>query len=145
MTFRRVIAIASLISGFVALYLHLWKLGLVGSLVCGGSHGCELVQGSPYGWFLGYDVALIGTVGYAAIFLVSTVGSLDAFSDARWPTVALLALIWPAVAFTVRLKYAEFIILKSFCPWCLVSTVTIALCAVLVTLDWRRVRRVVPG
>ena len=56
------IALASLISGIVALYLHLWKLGLTGTLACTGSGGCEYVQGSRYGWFLGVDVALIGTV-----------------------------------------------------------------------------------
>jgi uncharacterized membrane protein len=49
-------------------------------------------------------------------------------------------MIWPAVLFTVRLKYGEFIVLRSFCPWCVVSAVAIALCAVMVTLDWRRVR-----
>jgi uncharacterized membrane protein len=139
--YRRLISVLSLISGLVALYLHLWKLGKAGALACGGSFGCAYVQTSVYGWFMGYDVALIGTVGYACIFLVATIGALDAYLDAKWPTVALMALIWPAVAFTVRLKYYEFVVLKGFCPWCLVSTITIAICAILVTLDWRRLHR----
>jgi uncharacterized membrane protein len=133
-----IIAIASLLSGLVALYLHLWKLGLTGSLACTSSGGCEYVQGSRYGWFLGVDVALIGTMGYAAIFAVATIGTLPRFEDARWPNTLLQVLIWPAIAFTVRLKYAEFVILRSFCPWCAVSAVTIVLCAVLVVLDRRR-------
>ena len=137
---RRLIALSSLVSGFVALYLHLWKIGKAGSLACGGGGGCAYVQGSRYGWFLGVDVALIGTVGYAAIFLVATLGTLPAFEQARWPTTALHLLIWPAVLFTIRLKYAEFVILDSFCPWCAVSTVTITLCALLVVLDTRRRR-----
>lgn len=141
MTARMLMALASLISGVVALYLHLWKLGLTGSLSCSGSGGCAYVQGSPYGWFLGVDVALIGTVGYSLVFLTSLVGTLARFEDAWWPTRLLQLLIWPAVLFTVRLKYAEFIVLKSFCPWCAVSTVTITLCAILVTLDARRLRR----
>ncbi len=142
MTHRMAIALASLLSGLVALYLHLWKLGLMGSLACGaGGAGCEYVQGSRYGWFLGVDVALIGTVGYAALFVFAVLGTLPRWEDERWPTLALMALIFPALAFTVRLKYAEFVVLRGFCPWCAVSAVAIVLCAVLVLLDWRRVRQ----
>ena len=141
MIYRRLISVFSLISGLVALYLHLWKIGKVGALACGsGARGCEFVQSSTYGWFLGYDVALIGTVGYALIFIVATIGALDRFADEKWPTIALMVLIWPAVLFTIRLKYYEYFVLEGFCKWCLVSAVTITLCAVFVTLDWRRLR-----
>jgi len=129
------IALASLISGLVALYLHLWKLGLTGSLSCTGSGGCAYVQGSPYGWFLGVDVALIGTVGYTLLFLAATIGTMERFADKQWPNTLMQLMIWPAVLFTLRLKYGEFIVLNSFCPWCAISAVTIALCAVLVVGD----------
>lgn len=138
---RQFIAIASLANALVALYLHLWKLGLTGNLSCSGSGGCAYVQGSPYGWFLGIDVALIGTVGYTLLFVVATIGSLPAFEQARWPTRALQLLVWPAVLFTLRLKYGEFIVLKSFCQWCAISAVTITVFAVLVTLEARAERR----
>lgn len=137
-TKRMLIAMLSLISGIVALYLHLWKLGYTGSLACTGSGGCEYIQGSRYGWLYGVDVALIGTIGYAAIFLVSLIGTLPRYEDAKWPNSVLQLLIWPAVLFTIRLKHAEFVILKGFCPWCAVSAVTITLCAILVVLDRRR-------
>ena len=136
------IVLASLISGLVALYLHLWKLGLTGSLACTGSGGCEYVQGSRYGWFLGVDVALIGTVGYALVFAVALVGTTPRHEDAAWPNTLLQWLIWPAALFTIRLKYAEFFVLKGFCPWCLVSATAITICAVLVVLDRRRLARV---
>lgn len=136
------IALLSLVSGLVALYLHLWKLGLTGSLACTGSGGCEFVQGSRFGWFLGVDVALIGTVGYAVLFLVAMIGTLPTYEDERWPNTLLQLMVWPAVLFTLRLKYAEFIILKSFCPWCAVSTTVITLCAILVVLDRRRLAAV---
>ena len=140
------IALASLLSGIVALYLHLWKLGLTGSLACtGSSKGCEYVQGSKYGWFMGVDVALIGTWGYAALFIVAMVSTLPKYEDAKWPNTLLQLLIWPAVLFTLRLKHAEFIILKGFCPWCAVSTVVITLCAILVVLDRRRLSRLEPA
>ncbi len=132
------IALASLVSGFVALYLHLWKLGLTGALACTGSGGCEYVQGSRYGWFLGVDVALIGAVGYALVFVVAMIGTTPRHENARWPNTVLQCLIWPAVLFTVRLKYGEFIVLKSFCPWCLASAAAITICAFLVVRDRRR-------
>lgn len=142
MTQRMGIALASLISGLVALYLHLWKLGLAGSLSCSiGGHGCEYVQGSQYGWFMGVDVALIGAVGYAALFIVSMVSMSAKFEDAVWPNTLLQLLIWPAILFTLRLKYYEFIVLKGFCPWCLISAVAITTCAILVLFDRRRLNR----
>lgn len=136
-----IIALTSLISGIVALYLHLWKIGKAGSLSCGGDGGCAFVQGSKYGWFMGVDVALIGTIGYALIFAVAIAGTTSKLTDSLAVTRLLQLLIFPAVFFTIRLKWAEFIILKSFCPWCMVSTVAITICALLVVSDSRRLSR----
>lgn len=146
MKYRMTICFASLVSGLVAFYLHLWKIGLVGPLACSSGGGCELVQTNPfYGWFFGVDVALIGAVGYLLLFLASLLSLQPRWAAARWPTLLMMAMIWPAVLFTLRLKYGEFIRLRSFCPWCLVSAVAITLCAVMVTLDWRRVRGAAPA
>ncbi len=97
-------------------------------------------KGSIYGQLFGVDVALLGAILYAVIFLVATVGALESFVDDKRPTIALMALIYPAFAYTLWLKYAEFVILKGFCQWCVVSAVTITVSTVLVTLDWRRHR-----
>lgn len=143
LTPRHWIALTALISGIVATYLHLWKIGLAGTLACGGGHGCELAQFSSYGYFLRQDVALIGAVGYALIFITAVFGTLPSRLDDSRVTMALVALIVPAFLFTLRLKYGEFIVLKTFCPWCAVSATTITLHVLLVIADWRRVRRVV--
>ena len=145
MKYRMTICFASLVSGLVAFYLHLWKIGLVGPLACSSGGGCELVQTSDYGSFLGVDVSLIGTVGYTLLFLAGLLSLQPRWADARWPTLLMMAMIWPAVLFTLRLKYGEFIRLRSFCPWCLVSAVAITLCSVMVTLDWRRVQGAAPA
>lgn len=139
--YRMAIAVLALVAGLVALYLHLWKLGLVGTLTCTSGRGCEIAMTSPWGWFLGFDVALIGAVGYALILGVALWGAQPGRAGSAVPTWALLALIVPAVLFTVRLKWAEWVVLKTFCPWCFESTVTIVLCLVLALLDLRRVRR----
>lgn len=141
LTPRHAIAITALISGIVALYLHLWKLGLAGTLACGAGHGCEIVQFSPWSWFFGVDVALIGTIGYALILITSLVGTRPQWVNDRRATIWLALLIVPAFLFTLRLKYYEFFVMKTFCPWCAISATTITLQLVLVGLDWRRVTR----
>lgn len=141
MRHRQLIALLSLVSGLVALYLHLWKLGVTGTLSCGGAGNCEYVMMSKYGWFLGVDVALIGAVGYGLIFLASLWALQPANADRRAPVGVLLFLIGGAVLFTLRLKYYEWFVLRSFCPWCFENVVAISTCAVLGALEWRRVRR----
>jgi uncharacterized membrane protein len=138
------IAVLALLAALVALYLHLWKLGLVGALTCTANRGCEVAMTSRWGWFLGLDVALIGVLGYSAILAVALWGSQPERAWSPTPTLVLLALIVPAVLFTVRLKWAEWVILRTFCPWCFESTVTIAVSLVLALLDLRRVRQGMP-
>lgn len=138
--YRMAIALLALVAALVALYLHLWKAGLTGPLTCTANRGCEAAMNSQWGWFLGVDVALIGTIGYLLILGAALWGLHPARAQSRTPTLVLLGLIIPAVLFTIRLKYIEWGILRTFCPWCFESTVTIALCLVLVLLDDRRIR-----
>jgi len=140
LTYRQLIAVIAMINAFVATYLHLWKLGLAGQLACGGSGGCSVVQFSKYSWFLGVDVALIGAIGYTLIVIAAIVGTMAARDDARGPALALAALVYPAILFTLRLKYYEFFVLRTFCPWCAISAVSITILGVLVALDLRRTR-----
>lgn len=139
-SWRQCVALIALGNSFVATYLHLWKIGKAGSLACGGGGGCQIVQYSPWSYFLGVDVALIGAVGYGALFLVALIGSLPRFEDVRAFAVTQMAMVYAAVLFTVRLKWAEFYKLKSFCPWCAISAVSITILAVIVTIEWRRFR-----
>ena len=140
LTYRQLVALIALGNAFVATYLHLWKIGKAGTLACGGGGGCAIVQFSSWSWFLGVDVALIGAVGYAGILVTALWGARTAVADAVAPVIALAALVYPAILFTIRLKYAEWVVLRTFCPWCFVSTVSITLLGVLVALEWRRVR-----
>jgi uncharacterized membrane protein len=139
--YRMIIAVLALVAGLVALYLHLWKLGLVGAISCTANRGCEVAMTSQWGWFLGVDVALIGALGYATILGVALWGAQPDRAWSPTPTLLLLALIVPAVLFTARLKWAEWVVLKTFCPWCFESTLTIVICLVLALLDLRRVRQ----
>jgi uncharacterized membrane protein len=144
MWYRMAIALLALVNSLVATYLYLWKTGRAGTLACTGSGGCAIAQFSPYGWFLGVDVALIGAVGYAVLLLVALVSIQPRHLEARRMSVALLALVVPAFLFTVRLKYGEWVVLKVFCPWCFISTVSITTCLILAWLDWRRTAPITP-
>lgn len=139
LTPRHWIAITALIAGLVATYLHLWKLGYMGPIVCTANHGCEIAMASPYGMFLGIDVALIGACGYTLILITAMIGIQPGRINDRRITTILAALIIPAFIFTLRLKYYEFFVLRTFCPWCAESAVTITTHLIAVWLDWRRV------
>ena len=144
MTRRMAIALLSLIAGLSAVHLHLYKLGLIGTLSC-STGGCERAMFSRWGWFMGVDVALVGVVGYA-LLLGSSVVSLQArWMGARWPMLATLSLAVLGFLFTLRLKYAEFVILRTFCPWCAISAVSITTITVLAVLDCRGERAGVTG
>jgi uncharacterized membrane protein len=137
---RMAIALLSLVAGFSAVYLHLYKLGVVGSLSC-SSGGCDRAMFSRWGWFAGVDVALIGVIGYALLLGASLASLQPRWQSARWPVRALLLLATTGFLFTLRLKYAEFVVLRTFCPWCAISAVAITLIAVLAWLEWAGVRR----
>ena len=86
--YRMAIAVLALVAALVALYLHLWKLGLVGSIACTANRGCEVAMTSRWGWFLEVDVALIGVVGYAAILGVALWGAQPSRAWSPTPSLA---------------------------------------------------------
>lgn len=138
---RMAIALAALVNALVAAYLHLWKIGKVGPLSCASGGGCQIAQFSSYGWFLGVDVALFGAVGWGLVFLVALVGTTARHEDAAWPTQALAVLATFAVLFTARLKYGEWVVLRTFCIWCFLNVIVTLVVAALVARDWRRLAR----
>ncbi|HXG44925.1 MAG TPA: vitamin K epoxide reductase family protein [Gemmatimonadales bacterium] len=135
MKYRMAVAALSLAGFFVALYLYLWKLGLVGTMAC-GTGACEAVQLSPYSQFLGVEVPLIGVLGYLALFLVSLL-ALQRPGERRWAAL-LLGLASGALLFTLYLKYVEFFVLRAVCRWCVLSAALVVLIFVAALLDWRR-------
>jgi len=117
-------ALLSLAGLLLALYLYLYKLGLIGQLAC-GTGGCETVQLSPYSRFLGIEVPLIGVLGYATLLILSIL-SLQAPRDPRWPRL-LLWLSAAGLMFTGYLTYLELFVIRALCRWCVGSAVTILL------------------
>ncbi|HTS90206.1 MAG TPA: vitamin K epoxide reductase family protein [Gemmatimonadales bacterium] len=130
------VAMLSLIAGLSAVYLHLYKLGRIGPLSC-SSGGCERAMFSRWGWFFGFDVATIGMLGYALLLATSLISLRPRWQDSSGPVNATLFLALSGFVFTLRLKIAEFVILRTFCPWCAISAICITVITLLAFFDWR--------
>jgi len=121
-----VIALLALIGLLLALYLWLWKIGVLGTLVCRDG-GCEAVQTSEYAQVLGIPVAFLGLLGYVVLLALSLVGIQPRWVD-RWePSAGLAAVSGVGVAYSAYLTYLEAEVIHAWCQWCVVSAVLITL------------------
>ena len=124
MKHRMVIAVLSLIGLYVALYLSLWKIGLMGPLVCGVG-ASEVVQMSRFAYLFGIPVAFFGVAGFLALLVVSLVGLQPAFVGKQGPTRLLVALSGGGATFSLYLTYLEAFVLKAWCRWCILVAVLV--------------------
>jgi uncharacterized membrane protein len=131
------IALLSLAGLFVAGYLYLYKLGMIGTLVC-GTGGCETVQLSPYSRFLGVPVSLIGVLGYALLLVLALLALQPRFAGPAWPSRLLTWLAGAAVLFSLYLTGLEFFVIHAICRYCVVSAVLIVLIFLLAARELRR-------
>ncbi|HUK20908.1 MAG TPA: vitamin K epoxide reductase family protein [Gemmatimonadales bacterium] len=134
---RQATALLALTGCFIALYLWLHKIGMIGQLTC-GTGSCEAVQASRYADFGGLPVALYGVIGYAMLFAVSLVGALPANLSRREPDVALAVLASIGFAFTLYLTAIELFVLHEICRWCVASAVIITAIWLLNLAGFRR-------
>ena len=126
MKHRMAVAVLALIGFFVAFYLLLWKIGVLGELACSTS-GCETVQTSPYSSLLGIPVALYGVAGFVSLLVVSLVGLQRRWLERQEPTILLAGLSGMGVAFSAYLTYLEAAVIHAWCQWCVASAVIITL------------------
>ncbi|HEX2202986.1 MAG TPA: vitamin K epoxide reductase family protein, partial [Longimicrobium sp.] len=121
---RMAITVLSLCGVFLAGYLSLFKLGVIGTLTCQiGS--CDRVQNSPWADFLGLPVAYWGFGAYVTMFVVSLLGIQPRFVNARWVALSLFAMSAVGVAFSGYLTWAEAFWIRAWCQWCVVSAVLV--------------------
>lgn len=124
MKHRMAVSVLSLIGFFVAFYLLLWKIGVLGELAC-STGGCETVQTSEYSSFLGVPVALYGVAGFVSLFVLSLVGLQPRWLERREPTVLMTVLSGIGVAFSAYLTYLEASVIHAWCQWCIASAIII--------------------
>lgn len=118
------VAALALAGVFVALYLTMYKIGLVGELSCRiGS--CETVNSSRWALFLGAPVAAWGVGFYLVTFGVAMAGLQERFADSRRLSLALVLLSGFGVAFSGWLTYLELFVIRAICQWCVVSALIV--------------------
>ena len=144
MTKRMLAALVALAGVFVATYLTLYKLGVIGELSCSvGS--CETVQLSRWAMLLGLPVAAWGIGYYVLVFMLAFAGVQERYAASRGLALALLLLTGWGLIFSVWLTYLELFVIKAICQWCVVSAVLAAILFAICWLDWRESRQDVPG
>jgi uncharacterized membrane protein len=134
---RMVIAALALIGGFVALYLTLYKMGMIGQLTC-TIGGCEKVNTSKWATFLGFPVALWGVGFYVVTFAVAFVGTMDRFANVRGISLILTALSAVGVLFSAWLTYLELFVIHAICQYCVVSAIIVCLIFIVSIMDLRQ-------
>jgi uncharacterized membrane protein len=128
-----------LVSYFLLLY-HNDKLVAVCSP--SGWDDCGLVSGpdAPYSSIGPIPVALIGLLGYVAIFLLTWLPAWLPWLEAYLPEV-LIGTIGLALIFTVGLTALEIFVIHAVCRYCLISAAIILIMFVLAVMYLRSENR----
>jgi len=139
---RRTVAALALAGIFVALYLTLTRVGLIGggALVCAvGS--CEVVNASRWATFVGLPVAVWGLGYYLVTFAVAGVSLQERFGDSMQVSRALVFLGATGFLFSAWLTYLELFVIRAICQWCVVSALLATGIFVASLLDYRELQR----
>lgn len=135
---RMGIALLAMGGVVLAIYLSLYKLGMITELTCAvGS--CETVQLSEWATFLGLPVAMWGVGAYLAVLALALIGLQPAFAESRAISWLLVGLNAWNVLFSGWLTYLELYVIDAICMWCVVSAVLMLVIFVLSVLDLRAV------
>jgi uncharacterized membrane protein len=136
---RQLVALLALVGLFVATYLTLYKIGVIGVLSCSvGS--CETVNTSRYAVFLGLPVAAWGLAMYAVLLVLALVGAREAQQSSRAISVALVARTGGSVLLSGWLTYLELFVIHAICVWCVTSAIIMLLLFITSLVDLRRTR-----
>lgn len=136
---RAVVVLLSFIGVFIALYLTLYKIGVLGSLSCSvGS--CETVNLSRWATFLGLPVAAWGLGTYAVLFALSLMGVQERYDGSRPISMGLVALSGWSVLFSGWLTYLELFVIHAICMWCVISALLMVAIFIASVIDWRQTR-----
>ena len=134
-----VIAVLALIGVFVATYLTLFKIGMIGQLTCTiGS--CTTVQSSKWAIFLGLPVAAWGVLFYLTVLVVAIVGSQERYFDTYGISLFLVVSSGWGTLFSLWLTYLEGFVIRAWCQWCVVSAVLVLFIFILSVLDLLELR-----
>lgn len=121
------------LAGFVNAYFLHWQfvrfIKTKKPMFCLMGEDCALVIGSVYGATLGIKNEIIGMWYYTLVGLLSLVFTFSSLQVG--PLIFIITLL--AAAFSLYLFYAQVVLLKNLCSWCLIAIVTNILIFILAT------------
>ena len=134
-----IVAALALAGIFIATYLTLYKLGVIGELSCSiGS--CETVNTSKWSRFAGLPVAAWGVLFYVEVFIIAVIGTTARLADQ--PAISIILVIESAIGvlFSAWLTYLELAVIHAICIWCVTSAVIVTAILLVSIADYREVR-----
>lgn len=140
MSRRQTLVLLAVVGIGIALYLTLYKVGVIGILSCSvGS--CETVNTSRWSTLMGIPIATWGLGAYALLLVLAMVGS----SEAREASVPIARMIFAlaawSVLFSAWLTYLEIFVIRAICIWCLSSAALWVVIFAVSVADLRSVSR----
>jgi uncharacterized membrane protein len=117
---RQSLVLLSVVGICIALYLTLYKVGVIGVLTCSiGS--CETVNTSKWSMLFGIPIAAWGLAAYVALLVLAMAGSSESREGSVPIARMLVALAGWSVLFSACLTYLELFVIHAICIWCLTS------------------------
>jgi uncharacterized membrane protein len=137
---RQTLALLAVVGICIALYLTLYKVGVIGVLSCSlGS--CETVNTSRWSTLFGFPIAAWGLGAYVTLLLLAMVGSGEAREQSVPISRMLVAIAGWSELFSAFLTYQELFVIHAICIWCLSNAVLWVVILAVSIADLRAVRR----
>jgi len=117
---------------FTSMYM-LYEYVTGGEIVCALVSGCEVVRASGWAWPLGIPLPLFGVLFYLAVFFWLVIRATT--PTPRWFLMLGRINIVLGFLISILLTFVEWLDIKQFCFWCLVSAGCSALIFILMFFD----------
>ncbi len=129
---RRAMLLASLVGLFASTYLLVTYITNA-PIVCGASNGCELVRASRWAYTFGIPRPALGILFYAALILLLAGRVAAPATQARTMSIGIWLVGLVGFLESGFLFIVQWIDIRAFCIWCLIS----AVCATIIfALSW---------
>ncbi|MCL5125327.1 MAG: vitamin K epoxide reductase family protein [Deltaproteobacteria bacterium] len=120
--YNRIIFMLAIVGFLVAGYVLKGYLAKT-SVYCPAGGGCDVVRNSPYAWPLGVPVPAFGFLGYTIILVLSFLRTVKPKND-KVLLDGILGMAIFGTLFVTGFSIVEAFLIKRFCFWCVVSSVT---------------------
>lgn len=140
MTRRQILALLAVVGICIALYLTLFKVGVIGELSCSVG-ACEKVNTSRWSMLFGVPVSAWGLGAYVVLLALAIVGGTESREDSVPIAQLLVALAGFSVLFSAWLTYIELFVINAICIWCVSSAVLWVVIFAVCLADLRAVSR----